>query len=243
MTEIGALLKKKREEKGLSYKDVQEAIKIRAHYLAALEAGDFSVIPGEVYLKGFLTNYATYLGIDRQEILAMYHRVKKGPLITEEDGSSSLYDVQSLNSKPPKYPYKLGIYVLLALVIAVGFGLYLYYFLHIKPSDESRLKKDLITEEKESLYSEKIKPEDIIEVAPAPTPRSIQNPVIRKPEPQPVTNDESLSKTAGDKIKPPENTESSVIDTDGNQTPPSTEGIQELPVGETTVDTSNEGVS
>jgi hypothetical protein len=44
--------------------------KIRARYLAALEQGDYRELPGAVYTKGFLRNYALYLGLDPDDASA-----------------------------------------------------------------------------------------------------------------------------------------------------------------------------
>lgn len=72
MEEIGRELRRRREELGLSLQDVQAAIKIRTRYLAALEAGDPGVIPGEVFVKGFLKVYADYLGLSGAEYVGRY---------------------------------------------------------------------------------------------------------------------------------------------------------------------------
>ena len=55
---IGNLLKERRQERNLTLKQISEATKIRSEYLEALEKGDYSVFPSEVYIKGFLKNYA-----------------------------------------------------------------------------------------------------------------------------------------------------------------------------------------
>lgn len=64
MKHIGARLRQLREEKALTLKDVQAETKIRQKYLEALEDGDESQFPGEVYLKGFLRSYGNFLGLD-----------------------------------------------------------------------------------------------------------------------------------------------------------------------------------
>ncbi|MCL6588613.1 MAG: DUF4115 domain-containing protein [Firmicutes bacterium] len=76
MKEIGEYLRQVREEKNLSLKDIQEATKISLRYLEAIDQGDFERIPGEVYRKGFLANYAAAVGLDGQEILRKYHQLK-----------------------------------------------------------------------------------------------------------------------------------------------------------------------
>ena len=43
--------------------------KIRLRYLAALEDGDWAELPAPVYTKGFLRNYAIYLGLEPDDIV------------------------------------------------------------------------------------------------------------------------------------------------------------------------------
>ncbi len=69
MGEWGDLLRRTREEKGLSLDQVVQATRIRKEFLQALEEEDLDRLPAAVYVKGFLRNYATFLGLDPQEIL------------------------------------------------------------------------------------------------------------------------------------------------------------------------------
>jgi cytoskeletal protein RodZ len=62
-----------RERKGVDLYRAERETKIRARYLAALERGDYKDLPGTVYTRGFLRNYATYLGLDAQEVLDQWH--------------------------------------------------------------------------------------------------------------------------------------------------------------------------
>ena len=66
---LGEKLRDAREQRGVDLYRVERDTKIRTKYLAALEAGDFSDLPGDVYTRGFLRNYATYLGLDADEIV------------------------------------------------------------------------------------------------------------------------------------------------------------------------------
>src|SRR6478672_10219995 len=61
-----------RERKGVDLYRAERDTKIRARYLAALERGDWRELPGSVYTKGFLRNYALYLGLDPDEILLQW---------------------------------------------------------------------------------------------------------------------------------------------------------------------------
>lgn len=83
---IGHLLKERRRERKLSLSQISEITKIRSEYLKALEEGNFDVFPSEVYLKGFLKNYAKFLSVNIERALAMYRRERdyknKEPVIS-----------------------------------------------------------------------------------------------------------------------------------------------------------------
>jgi cytoskeletal protein RodZ len=63
-----------RERKGVDLYRAERDTKIRARYLAALERGEYRELPGDVYTKGFLRNYALYLGLDPEEVVAQWRR-------------------------------------------------------------------------------------------------------------------------------------------------------------------------
>jgi hypothetical protein len=62
--EIGNSLREARERQGLGYPEIELATKIRAKYIRALEEENFTSIPGDAYIRGFLRSYAEYLGLD-----------------------------------------------------------------------------------------------------------------------------------------------------------------------------------
>src|SRR4051812_40492591 len=63
-----------RERKGVDLYRAERDTKIRARYLAALERGEYRELPGDVYTKGFLRNYALYLGLDPEEVIGQWRR-------------------------------------------------------------------------------------------------------------------------------------------------------------------------
>ena len=70
--EIGRSLRERRTSLGLALETVESETKIRARYLAALEAERFGELPGDAYARAFLRTYADHLGLDGQEVLAAY---------------------------------------------------------------------------------------------------------------------------------------------------------------------------
>ena len=72
MQGIGQILKTERESKKITLEQVEDVTKIRRKYLEAIENEKFEVLPGEVYVKGFVATYLKYLGIkDRPDVVEL----------------------------------------------------------------------------------------------------------------------------------------------------------------------------
>lgn len=76
MDEIGHILREARENKGLTLEQVQEETRINSRFLNALELGDYGALPTAVHVRGFLRNYARFLGLDPQPLLDRYQSVQ-----------------------------------------------------------------------------------------------------------------------------------------------------------------------
>ena len=73
---LGDILREEREKQNLTVKDVERDISIRSLYISSIEKGEYDVLPGEVYLKGFIKSYAEYLKLDGAAMLQQYHAAK-----------------------------------------------------------------------------------------------------------------------------------------------------------------------
>ncbi len=71
---ISERLRAAREARGVDLFRVERDTKIRIKYLAAMEQGEFSELPADVYARGFLRNYASYLGLDPDEAESEWRR-------------------------------------------------------------------------------------------------------------------------------------------------------------------------
>lgn len=74
MKTAGDLLKEKRLVKELSLEDVAAKTKIKLEYLKAIENSDFAALPSSTFAKGFLRNYASFLYLNPDTIVAMFRR-------------------------------------------------------------------------------------------------------------------------------------------------------------------------
>ncbi|QNQ80732.1 helix-turn-helix domain-containing protein [Lactobacillus sp. PV034] len=73
MSDIGDKLRKAREEKGMSLKDIEKITKIQYRYLEALENNDFDQLPGDFYARAFIKQYAQVVGLNGNELLNDLH--------------------------------------------------------------------------------------------------------------------------------------------------------------------------
>jgi len=69
---LGEVLRAARESRGVDLGRVERDTKIRTRYLSALEHGEYRDLPGPVYTKGFLRNYAHSLGLDPEYLTDLY---------------------------------------------------------------------------------------------------------------------------------------------------------------------------
>ena len=69
MQSIGQKLKQAREDQRITLEHASESTRIRVPYLKALETDDVSILPSPVQARGFLRNYADYLGLDFDRLL------------------------------------------------------------------------------------------------------------------------------------------------------------------------------
>ena len=95
---IGDLLRRERERQNLSIKDIEKATSIRALYIDAIEKGEYKTLPGEVYAKGFVRNYANYLKLNANEIVNAFNEEMHPQEEMQAAGSSSAEEARQEQS-------------------------------------------------------------------------------------------------------------------------------------------------
>ena len=72
------MLRDVRVSRGLTLRDAAGSLRIRIAYLEAIEAGRFKDLPGATYASGFLRAYASYLGIDGDDVISRFKEALEG---------------------------------------------------------------------------------------------------------------------------------------------------------------------
>jgi cytoskeleton protein RodZ len=79
MTSIGEILRHERLKRNLELGQIAQEIKISARFLEAIEAGELDKLPGGVFTKSFIIQYARLLGLDAEEIAGQLQRTLDPP--------------------------------------------------------------------------------------------------------------------------------------------------------------------
>jgi cytoskeletal protein RodZ len=78
MPTLGEELRRRREERGTTLAEISEATRIGTRFLKAIEADNFSVLPGGIYTRNFIRSYAENVGMGEDEAIALYHQQVSG---------------------------------------------------------------------------------------------------------------------------------------------------------------------
>ncbi len=110
MKRTGDILKKAREQKGLSINEIALSLKISSKVLKAIEDGDTNQLPAKTFLRGFVQSYAHYLRLDVNEVLRIFQdemgTTKPSPLIQMPEQDSTLESMQQEKKglEPAQHP-------------------------------------------------------------------------------------------------------------------------------------------
>lgn len=73
LASFGEELKREREIRGISLKEIADATKISKRFLEAIEKNDHKTLPAPVFTRGFVREYARYLGLNVEEMVNRYN--------------------------------------------------------------------------------------------------------------------------------------------------------------------------
>ena len=130
LASFGEELRREREIRSISLKEIADSTKISKRFLEAIERNDHKTLPAPVFTRGFVREYARYLGLSVEEMVNRYNFAAAG-----DDRIEKTPHLERLVAPPPplveRPPVKRGIppvyaridasvYVLIAIVIALA---------------------------------------------------------------------------------------------------------------------------
>ncbi len=99
MENFGDYLKAHREKKGIRLEELASITKITLTALKNLEANRWDKLPPDPFLRGFVTSYARYVGIETPEVMERYRKAIQGNVESDENGMVPP-SVKALESPP-----------------------------------------------------------------------------------------------------------------------------------------------
>src|SRR5687767_8244994 len=78
LASFGEELRREREIRGISLKEIADATKISTRFLDAIERNDHKTLPAPVFTRGFVREYARYLGLSTEDIVNRYNYAALG---------------------------------------------------------------------------------------------------------------------------------------------------------------------
>lgn len=119
----GARLRSAREANGMSAADVSRALKLSVHQIEALEADDWSRLPCNTIIRGFVRNYARLVGLESAELMAALDsaRLPTAPELAMPQGTNVSVPQEGAVERRDYVRVLLG-----AGVVALAAGIYFF---------------------------------------------------------------------------------------------------------------------
>lgn len=177
MSDLGALLRKAREQRGYTLDDVQDATKIRKRYLEAIETGDYKVLPGSFYVRAFVKTYAETVGLDAEEVLRLYQKELPKPPAPETANVEPMIKKSRRSSQHSDRWGKVSVTLLMWLFPILIVAIVYVYLSNNKDSGPDEINNPPLTTQTSSPS-----------ISPSPTvPSSATPSEPASPSPSPVT--------------------------------------------------------
>ncbi len=92
--ELGEEFRERRQEMNLSLKEIEIATSIRMNLLEGIEQGNIQNMISQVYARGFIEQYATFLGLESDD-----YRKKLASLFPRQDQQEFTYGIGSVEMR------------------------------------------------------------------------------------------------------------------------------------------------
>lgn len=131
MVPLGKRFQLARKRQNITLEQASTDLKIRPEFLQALEKGAYSNLPSAAYTQGFVGNYAHYLGLPKNESIAMFRREfdekKVYSVLPQSMTRNAEFKVKRLRLQ------QTGLLILAVFLIIGGYLLYQYRYAFLSP--------------------------------------------------------------------------------------------------------------
>jgi hypothetical protein len=126
---LGEQLRRAREARGVSLREVSEQTRITMRHLEAIEADDFKELPGGIFNRSFVKSYARHIRFDEQRALELYERTARASGFQPDEVATTPQRSRVYMGDPARSPwvtFALSAVIVGALILIVYAGLHYY---------------------------------------------------------------------------------------------------------------------
>jgi cytoskeleton protein RodZ len=129
---LGERLRRARESRGISLREISEHSRIPLRYLESIEINDYRPLPGGIFNRSFVKAYARHVGMNEKEALEGYEMIAAEQGATSKEGTLPQHPrvyTDGTSTRSPFVTFSLAAIMLgvLALVIYAGLNWYERY--------------------------------------------------------------------------------------------------------------------
>ncbi len=136
MPSFGEELRRAREERGVSLRQIADATHIGVRFLQAIESDNYAILPGGIFNRAFVKNYARYIGLDEEQALARYNQQ-----LEEQGGEPPRVPAARFEGIEDDEPSSWGSISLVILILVIlglgGYGAWRYFKGNAAKANES----------------------------------------------------------------------------------------------------------
>jgi len=126
---LGQELRRARESRGVSLREISEQTRITMRHLEAIEADDYKHLPGGIFNRSFVKAYARYIHFDEQRALDLYARTARERGESTEEPATTPQRSRVYTGDSPRSPLvTMGLSAIMVgvLILIVYAGLHYY---------------------------------------------------------------------------------------------------------------------
>jgi len=147
LASFGEELRREREIRGISLKEISDATKISKRFLDALERNDHKTLPAPVFTRGFVREYSRYVGLNSEEMVNRYNFAASNDDRIEKPPAVAKYPQTPVRDISPKPAAKRGIpsafalvdtNIIVAILIAAALAGVAYWAIQFKRRERER---------------------------------------------------------------------------------------------------------
>jgi cytoskeleton protein RodZ len=132
MASLGQELRRERELRGISLREIADSTRISLRFLQAIEEDHLDRVPGAFFIRAILRSYAKCIGIDENQVLNKYQEI--------QSFQEQHQDKEAGDRTPPRHlpraPSRKRLRFVAAAIAIIAVGLVLFYVFSLSPEEE-----------------------------------------------------------------------------------------------------------